>query len=775
MLLLDKYYVTIKLKIEGLSMLQIIIILIVIGLIGWFLEWLRDWLSEYWPFVVGGVALIIISILVVKKGFKVLLILLALSLLGAGVFLIIRRYIEYKNLKRAREREMAKQRRIDENKQMVKEHSRDIIYDEVFDMFSYQIEHLKKIHVDTPNYIFVGEDIPFGRANIFLSNFKRSIMTDYPLFFCCVPSQDYSECKEYGFMLTTGGVYYLKQKEEYSENSKNKKKYYTSKQSVTFYGLTKVEGNHCEKLNTDYDTKKEYISSFDSYDSCVEDICRVVANRCYGISLFTNRVYESKDDITYQVPQINVDAGIAETAGVATAVKQFDSSFQETKHYMDGARGHGYAGEYANNTFDRAIGLDAESTAQVLDEHGRQVKAGADRTVNGVEIQTKYYRSASESVGAAFKNGTAIYLRSDGSGKMQRIEVPFNQYGDALKEMQKRIDSGQVPGVEPGESASDYVKRGVATYSQTYNIARAGCIEGVVVDFATGAVQARDAALLSAVIVFALSIWNGKDAKEAAKNAVVSGLKVVGKSGVIYLINMQINRAQTVNPVGLQKLPDGSLGLTSLKNPLSSVASLSDDMASQLRNSDIAKTELGKMLGLSELTGTQLTTNTLLIALQFGPDAFNVITGNISGDQFGKNVAVTTAALFGADVGNLIFPVVGGVIGGFVAGAIAKSVADSFVEDDWIKMFRILKEEFLEALGINGFNKQEREQFIKYTIKSESLKDELKKMYSSGDPRKYAREKMIGHAVDKILTQRKKITAAQFEKAIDLLMLPEEA
>ena len=65
-----------------------------------------------------------------------------------------------------------------------------------------------------------------------------------------------------------------------------------------------------------------------------------------------------------------------------------------------------------------------------------------------------------------------IYIRSDGSGKMMQIEVPRDQYKDALIAMQKRIDSGQVPNVSPGESAKNYVRKGFFTYEQSFNIAK---------------------------------------------------------------------------------------------------------------------------------------------------------------------------------------------------------------------------------------------------------------------------------------------------------------
>ncbi len=167
---------------------------------------------------------------------------------------------------------------------------------------------------------------------------------------------------------------------------------------------------------------------------------------------------------------------------------------------MNGHQGHGYAAEYANNTVDRALGRRVDYSAQNLDAHGRQVKNGPDRTVNNVEIQTKYYQTAQDTINAVFENGEAKYIRTDGSGKMMQIEVPRNQYHQAVVEMQKRIDNGEVPNVSPGENARNYVRKGFFTYEQSYNIARAGTLESLTVDALTGAVCCIGAAGVTSAI-----------------------------------------------------------------------------------------------------------------------------------------------------------------------------------------------------------------------------------------------------------------------------------
>lgn len=239
------------------------------------------------------------------------------------------------------------------------------------------------------------------------------------------------------------------------------------------------------------------------------------------------------------------------------------------KNFMNGSRGNGYAAEYGNNVIDRLQGRDVVNAAQMLDESGRQQKHGADRIVDGQEIQTKYYKTASETIGAAFDKKQAIYLQSDGSGKMMQIEVPRDQYYQAVELMQKRIDKGQVPNVKPGEDARNYVRKGFFTYAQSFNITKAGSIESLTVDIVDGAICTSVAGGFSAALVFAIAIWNGQGVKDAAKVGLHTGIKTVGRGAMIYTLTMQLSREQFINPFVREFTKDGIYkGFAGINNPI---------------------------------------------------------------------------------------------------------------------------------------------------------------------------------------------------------------
>ena len=299
---------------------------------------------------------------------------------------------------------------------------------------------------------------------------------------------------------------------------------------------------------------------------------------------------------------------------------------------MNGSRGHGYAAEYGNNAVDRFLMRDVENAAQQL-ENGHQIKNGADRVVNGAQIQTKYYQSASESIGAAFEHKQAkyTYIDSTGTEKMMEIEVPRDQYADALRLMQKRIDSGQVPNVEPGEDARNYVRKGLFTYDQSYCIAQSGTIESLTVDALSGAVCCSQVAGITAAIVYAISIWNGQSAEEALKQSLNTGLKVLGKGALIYTLTMQLSRDSFANLFEGKNIINGiSKGYFTIDNP---VFTLSENLASKISSSGVAQTGIGEILGLENITGKEVIGGAVTVAVVFGPDIARALVGRISPKQ----------------------------------------------------------------------------------------------------------------------------------------------
>ena len=91
---------------------------------------------------------------------------------------------------------------------------------------------------------------------------------------------------------------------------------------------------------------------------------------------------------------------------------------------MNGKQGHGFAAEKSNNLIDKIYGNDAKIIG------GDNAKNGADRLVNGIEIQSKYCKTGAECIDACFdKAGEFRYINSKGQPMV--IEVPADKYDEA--------------------------------------------------------------------------------------------------------------------------------------------------------------------------------------------------------------------------------------------------------------------------------------------------------------------------------------------------------
>ena len=105
---------------------------------------------------------------------------------------------------------------------------------------------------------------------------------------------------------------------------------------------------------------------------------------------------------------------------------------QISKYYTKG--GHGFAAEDANHLSDTIRGKNAEivGTSNELN--------GADRIVDGVRIQSKYFQTAPETVAAAFDSSSGNYRYTG-----QVLEVPKDQYENCVELMLRSNRQGQGP------------------------------------------------------------------------------------------------------------------------------------------------------------------------------------------------------------------------------------------------------------------------------------------------------------------------------------------
>lgn len=647
------------------------------------------------------------------------------------------------------------------------------------------------------DFVFAKNEIPLGRASAFLNFFDKTIYTEEPYLFLCKRSTVDNEFREYGCIFARTGFYYSEEKKINDRNSNRARQ-----KEISFLGLTQLWAiGKCiisvyVRPNCIFDKVRATYISDKRLVQLIKNVGKTVVANDIGLCLTKGQVAEIIEregrnehvvDGAEYVRRVDIDTNVydqvvereenilkkqgdhvaVEDAGVVAGFPKIRAFFGEIKNYMNGSRGHGYAAEYANNTVDRALGRDVENAAQILDEHGRQVKHGADRIVNGKEIQTKYYKTASETIGAVFEHKEAIYIRSDGSEKMMQIEVPRDQYQDALKAMQKRIDSGQVPNVEPGETAKDYVRKGFFTYEQSFNVARAGTIESLSVDITSGAVCCAQAAGISALIIFAQGIWRGETPADAAKKSLESGLAVMGKGTLIYALTLQLSRKEVANVLaGKVFTADGiSQGYMAINNP---VYNLAENMADSLGKSAFANSGVGQKLGLNNVTGRQLIGNTVTVVVVFGPDVVRTLQGKISTKQLFKNSVIGAIGMAGAAIGQTIIPIpiVGAMVGGAVSGFVAKKVLDNYIEDDAKEMFRVLKEEFIDQTMLANLSQEEFDEIAKLTVGHKKISKLLQNMYQSGEERRYAREAIMLPAIMAITKKRARISMSAYGDAI---------
>lgn len=661
---------------------------------------------------------------------------------------------------------------------------------------------LEKYPLDTfeYDYVYKRDGIPLGRASAFLNHFQRSIYDEEPLVFLCKRSSRDNEFREYGCVFGRTGIYFCHENPN-NKKAKEKDEFLKSRDGmISFYGLIKIWtcGSHILTVNLGEKNKLDRYRLVRIPDKkhlrMVKDICSCVISYNYGIYLYNGHNVEvievdekellcEKESLKSNEPEQDLFDNVLQKterkierasnrkglkgAGIQAVKPRLNAFYGEVKHLMDGARGHGYAAEYANNTVDRLKSKSVESAAQMLDEQGRQVKHGADRLVNNVEIQTKYCKTASETIGAAFKNKEAIYIRSDGSGKMMQIEVPRDQYQEALNLMQKRIDSGQVPNVSLGEDATNYVRRGYFTYEQSFNVAKAVTIESITVDLASGVVCCAQVAGITAVVLFAQSMWQGAEPKEALKSSLQASLSVMGKGTLIYTLTMQLSRKEIANVFAPKAFTaDGiSKGFEGVSNP---AYILSENVALQIRSSSIATSSLGQKLGIDKVSGRQLIGSTVTVAVVFGPDILRALQGKISMKQLLKNSAIGAAGMGGAAIGQALIPVpvVGAMAGGAIGGIAAKKTLDHFVEDDAKEMFRILKEEFIDQTVLANLSSEEFEMVTMKTVGNKKISKMLQKMYQSKNSREYARIDIMQVNIIEVIKSRQIISEAVYDNAL---------
>ena len=432
---------------------------------------------------------------------------------------------------------------------------------------------------------------------------------------------------------------------------------------------------------------------------------------------------------------------ITEAVVAPSVANYLETETQISRYHTKG--GHGFAVEDANTTADRFSGKNAEVIG------GSNEHRGPDRIVGDVFVQTKYYKTASETMRSAFDPHGGSY-RYDG----QVLEVPKDQYDECVKLMEQRIRDGRVPGHMDPADAKKMVSSGSYTYQQARNIARAGNFDSVTFDLTTGAVAASCTFGLSFMINYAQGLWRGQDHADAFKAALQEALATGLKTLVVHVASAQLLRTN-VAALGTDATRQGVHTIARTAPGRKCIEAIASASLGKVVTGTSAVNHVSKLLRSNAVTGT------VMVIVDCGPDFYRAaFDGSISWQQFTKNLVVSivsvgggiAGAMAGAAAGSVV-PVLGTAIGGavgFIGGhVISKSIADEIVEDDAIKLMRALESE-LQTLSYEYTLSEQEVEKVLYLVREEVDPVWLRGMYkeTGGDParcRDFVREQFEHH------------------------------
>ena len=218
---------------------------------------------------------------------------------------------------------------------------------------------------------------------------------------------------------------------------------------------------------------------------------------------------------------IPVDSHIIDPVGAVKITQNIEFDTQLMKAHTKG--GLGFMAEDANSLHDRW------RHKQVEDIGRNNEKNGADRIVDGVYIQTKYYDTAAKTINSAFDVETGMYrYYQKTDGKPMLLEVPKDQYEQAVNLMREKIKEGKVAGVTDPKEAQTLVKAGCVTFKQARNIAKAGNIDSLLFDAKQSVVSTASSLGISFIINFAILNYKKIDTGDALKISFVESIKTGG-------------------------------------------------------------------------------------------------------------------------------------------------------------------------------------------------------------------------------------------------------
>lgn len=451
----------------------------------------------------------------------------------------------------------------------------------------------------------------------------------------------------------------------------------------------------CGKLMPRNTAKNEYFCS----QECVqtEQICTQISNilnpylENQDIMAFYKKLRHDQEARFQRVTELLSGVSINNIMVAQNWVELY-RSLSHVQPFFKVEIGHDDMAKILNNYAD----LNAGKNARIVEDD--RLKGGADRLINGVEVQSKYYNTPKNSLDAYFYNedrqgNHVMYLDRD--GKPMCLEVPKDQYNNAVELIREGAYDEKLANLRMTreEFITKKLRAGNVTLQEAKHATKFCTKESLKFDAQRGAVVAISAFGVSFVCNSAFLLFRGKSIQESLKSALFASTASAGKAFLVSMIAMQAQRTvlksfleRTINfnfhgnfiGRGLAELGRRGAGAAS-KNVINSSAN------SVIRSNVIVA------------GATMLVTS--------GIEVTQMARGKISGMQCMKNIATNavgvtggmSGAMAGATLGTMLMPgigtgvgaFVGGITGGLVGTKLGKSFMDKFIEDDLVKVYRL--------------------------------------------------------------------------------------
>lgn len=472
-----------------------------------------------------------------------------------------------------------------------------------------------------------------------------------------------------GIAMTEKGVYVKADADAFAVSGKEKR------QSRLFYfeweyfepGSFASDGESNLALTVDEACRGQFISRCQALGSLEDD-------RTAGIdSEFATEL------ATELAPEDDTAVKAAAVAAAAT-INSNGEVFVEQRAAVNNPAGHGELAEEANSIIDRLQGHQAEILGR------DNAKNGPDRSVDGVLIQTKYYKTARGSLEACFDPSSHQYRYLAEDRTPMQLEVPKDQYEQVLRGFEKKISQGKVPGVSDPRDAEKIVRKGKLTYDQAVNLAKPGTADSLKYDAATGAVTCSCAFGLSFLATTFMAYRETRDINGAVQAGIAAGVQVFGLSFAQHMVVSQLSRTGLSNALmAPSQAVVGKLGFKASATIVNGLRALTGKTAI---SGAAASNQLAKMLRGNAVSAA------VTLAVFSVPETYKLFQGKASGAQYAQNMACLAtsvaggiagataagiaAAKVGAVAGTAVSPGVGtivGLAGGMVGGTVGTVAA----------------------------------------------------------------------------------------------------